>query len=82
MQTNGIAPRNANDNGSARRNVVTFPPIKAERTHPVGTYSGSCMRCRHAFTVKLSTPAIEVKCPECWHYTDISTFSTPTRLVM
>jgi len=82
MQTNGNGHRNAFHDGSAIRNVVTVPPIKANRTYPVGTYSGTCMHCRHGFTVKLSSPAFEVKCPECWHHTDISTFSTPVRLVM
>jgi hypothetical protein len=82
MQSNGSAPGNDLHDGNASRNVVTFPPIKADRTYPVGTYSGSCMHCRHGFTVKFSTPAFEVKCPECWHYTDLSTFSTPARLVM
>jgi hypothetical protein len=82
MQTKGTAPRLALSDDSASRKVITFPPLKANRTHPVGAYSGSCMHCRHGFTVKLNAPAFEVKCPECWHYTEISTFSAPMRLVM
>ena len=80
MNINGL--QDTLHDGGASRNVVTFPPIKADRTHPVGTYSGRCMHCRHAFAVMLSAPAFEVKCPECWHYTELSTFSTPIRLVM
>jgi hypothetical protein len=82
MQTNINGLQDTLHDSSASRKVVIFPPIRAERTHPVGTYSGSCVHCRHGFAVQLSTPAFEVKCPECWHYTNLSTFSTPIHLVM
>ena len=78
-KSNGISNRVGDLRPS--RKPVDFTPIKHNESHSVGTYRGTCTHCRHSFTVTLSAPASQAKCPECLRQTDLSTFSNQRFLI-